>query len=388
MKRAVAARLDDDRQVPLRVLHAPWNVGGHPGQIARAERLLGLESHAVELRRHRYSFDCDEVLTDRDAHGLAVEAARWRLLRRALRDFDVIHLNFGQSILEPEPAPSPRSGFSHSVGRGAWQLYARAVWMADLPILKGFGKTIAVTFQGDDVRQGSALPPGPWPPGYYTERTDLWKRRAVARFDRYADLIYGLNPDIMRLLPARARFLPYANVEPRDWPDVGIVEGSGLIVAHAPTHRGIKGSEDVLATIERLRSEGEKIEILLVENKSPKAAHELYRKADLLIDQLLLGWYGGLAVEFMALGKPVLAHIREADLSCIPAEMRDELPVIDVTPETLYATLKDMLSQSRTALAELGRRGRRFVERWHDPREIAMHLARDYREAAGLGKDR
>ena len=33
--------------------------------------------------------------------------------------------------------------------------------------------------------------------------------------------------------------------------------------------------------------------------------------ADLVVDQLVLGWYGAVAVEAMALGRPVLAYIRE-----------------------------------------------------------------------------
>jgi hypothetical protein len=41
---------------------------------------------------------------------------------------------------------------------------------------------------------------------------------------------------------------------------------------------------------------------------------------------LFAGWYGGLAVELMALGKPVLAYIREEDLSFVDPQMRYELP--------------------------------------------------------------
>jgi glycosyltransferase involved in cell wall biosynthesis len=372
-------------QKRLRVLHAPWNIGGHPGQISRAERELGLDSHAVTLKENAYAFPIDEVLTAPGASAYAVERARIRLLRRALRDFDLVHFNFGQSILESETAPDPLGGFRHSAGRGLWQLYARAVWMADLPVLRAYGKGMAVTFQGDDARQGDASRTRDANsvahqvgPNYYTSRGDAWKRKVIARFARYSDLIYALNPDLLHVLPPRAQFLPYGNLDPREWPEIGLAGGDTLSIVHAPTHRGVKGTEFVVQVVEKLRAEGRKVELSIIEGHSVEAARALYRRADLLIDQLLIGWYGGLAVEFMALGKPVLAYLRREDLHFIPAEMAAELPIVQATPHSLYTVLKDLLDRPRSELAAIGRRGRSFVERWHDPRRIACRLGRDY----------
>ena len=44
---------------------------------------------------------------------------------------------------------------------------------------------------------------------------------------------------------------------------------------------------------ERLKREGMPIELLLVENVPFAEAQRMYRRADLLVDQLLVGWYGG-----------------------------------------------------------------------------------------------
>ena len=45
---------------------------------------------------------------------------------------------------------------------------------------------------------------------------------------------------------------------------------------------------------ERLKREGMPIELLLVENVPFAEAQRMYRRADLLVDQLLVGLYGGL----------------------------------------------------------------------------------------------
>ena len=87
-----------------------------------------------------------------------------------------------------------------------------------------------------------------------------------------------------------------------------------LIFAHAPSHRGAKGTAFVLAAAEQLRTEGYRFELELIEGLARDKAIERYAACDVVIDQLLAGWYGGLGVEAMALGKPVVAYIREGDL--------------------------------------------------------------------------
>ncbi len=44
----------------------------------------------------------------------------------------------------------------------------------------------------------------------------------------------------------------------------------------------------------------------------------------------------------MALGKPVVSYVRESDLGFLPAEMREEMPVQNVTPQTLVDRLEEI----------------------------------------------
>ena len=70
---------------------------------------------------------------------------------------------------------------------------------------------------------------------------------------------------------------------------------------------------------------------------------DAYQSIDVLIDQIYGGWYGGLAVEAMALGKPVLGYIREDDLKFIPPEMAENLPIVKTCPETLQENLISLI---------------------------------------------
>ena len=372
---------------PLRVLHCPSAIGGHPQGLARAERAIGLASRSISFVEHPLGFEADETLVPEGTSAWRAEAARFRLLVRAIRDFDVIHFNFGRTIAPSLDSVARAEAMGPAWLASAYRVYASLLEFRDLPLLRLAGKRIAVTFQGDDARQGDECakrfeinPTDEVEPGYYTPESDARRRRVVAHFAKYAHLIYTVNPDLLHVLPGRARFVPYAHVDGKEIESKGTRQHSGPpVIVHAPTHRGVKGTRHVLAAFERLRSEGMRFEVRLVEGLSREAALAAYRDADLLVDQLLLGWYGGVAVEFMAMAKPVVCYVRESDLVGIPDGMRGDMPIIQATPESIYAVLRDWLEKPAEAWAELGQRSRRFVERWHDPETVALKLAADYR---------
>ncbi len=130
-----------------------------------------------------------------------------------------------------------------------------------------------------------------------------------------------------------------------------------------------------------LQDEGVEFDFQLVENLSYIEAKKLYQKADLLIDQLLIGWYGGLAVELMALGKPVICFIQPNDLQFVPIPMKADMPLIQATPTTIYEVLKEYLTYRQHNLKALGQLSRAYVETWHDSLKIAAFLKANYMEA-------
>lgn len=371
---------------PIRVLHCPTMTGGHPGQLARAERRLGLASIAVSLYVEPAAYETDEVVW-RPGDGLARrEFRRWRLIHRALRDFDVIHFNFGSSLMPRRVPLMPGEELRVSPPlQVVARIYARLVELRDLPLLHRAGKGIVVTYQGTDARQGDVTRDRyelslASVPGYFGDREDEGKRRSIAIFDRYADHIFALNPDLLAMLPDRAEFLPYAHVDPDAWIPSYREPGEVVRVVHAPTRRGVKGTQYVIDAVERLQAENVPLTLELIEGLTHAEAQRLYEGADIVVDQLLAGWYGGFAVEAMALGKPVISYLRDDDLARVPAEMRVDLPVISATPDTIADVLRRLATSERLLLHELGRRGRAYVERWHDPRTVAARVKGVYEE--------
>jgi hypothetical protein len=373
-----------------RVLHAPTSVGGHPQGLSRAQRALGIGSVNWIFQQTSMAYSVDRVLW-RPGQGLLTrEWARLRAIAQALR-FDVIHYNFGTCLSTPfPPTYTQPAGVFRRFAQAMHRRYLLLLCRFELATFKVLGKPIFVHYQGDDARQGDVLRARypvsmatRVPPDYYYAESDAFKRDMIRLLDAACDRIYAVNPDLLRVLPSRARFLPYGHVFLDEWkPAYTQLDVSRpLRIGHAPSNRAVKGSDLVLEALESLRLEGYRFELVLVEGVSVDEARKDYESIDVLVDQLFAGWYGGVAVEAMALGKPVLVYLRDEDLQLIPTEMRLDLPFIRVTPNTIRDGLQRVLSMSRHELFNLARRSRAFVERWHDPYRIAAELKADYEQA-------
>jgi glycosyltransferase involved in cell wall biosynthesis len=328
----------------MRILHTPWNVGGHPIGLARAERELGLDSEVVTFERDPFAFAVDRSYYREGRPPWRTAPTRLRFLAEALRRYDVFHFNFGSALLP------------------GWGL---PVAIDELPLLRRMGKVVIATFQGDDARPAGHQSDPPPPEA----RAGLERRRANARrrLLRYADRVFDLNPDMRQWLPG-AMFCPYASFDPRDVTPVPPRVDGELTVLHAPSNRTSKGTAEVLAAIDDVRARGVPVRLDLVEGVTRAEALARLAQADIAIDQLKIGWYGGFAVEAMSLGKPVLCFIHDEEPGDNP--FGDELALVRTTAATVADDLMALVADPDRRLRD-GAAGRRFVERFHDPRTVA-----------------
>jgi len=148
-----------------------------------------------------------------------------------------------------------------------------------------------------------------------------------------------------------------------------------LRIVHASNHRMFKGTRFLIEAVEQLRAEGESIDLVLVERVPNDRAVELYRSADVIFDQCLMGSHGYFALEGMALGKPVMCFVRDPARYLLKP---DECPIINTHVSTLKEDLR-RLARARAQLPEIGRRSRRYVETYFSLPAFADRLADAYR---------
>jgi glycosyltransferase involved in cell wall biosynthesis len=373
---------------PLRILHVPNDLGGHPRALAMAQRKLGHDAVCVSLSHSPLGFNGDEshdVPLGTPGRLLARERARFRLLWRSLAWADVIHCHFGQTLFSVRAQPirdRSRAGF----GETASVTYARALWLRDLALWRMAGKRVVMTFYGDDVRMVDlSVARNPHThlalPGLHEEfaRRDPWKRKLVTALARNGVTMFATNPDLLSGLPADAAFIPYGSVEPAmHQPEVSRATGT-LRFIHMPTDRDVKGTSLFVAAIEQLRREGVDCSLALVEGVTNAQALATLREHDVLLDQLRVGWFGAVAVEAMAMGKPAVAYLHPDDKAKTPAAYAAMLPIIETSPELVADRLRAVAAMPRAELIGLGHQSRHFVETWHTPESVARTVLEAYR---------
>lgn len=158
-------------------------------------------------------------------------------------------------------------------------------------------------------------------------------------------------------------------------------------VMHAPNHRGIKGTEFLLAAVDALRAEGLDIDLELVEGRTNAEVRRLMRDVDVLADQFILSGYGLAAIEGMASGLPVLCNLEDERVMRIYRlySFVGECPIVSASPELIAERLRTLVTQPEMR-RRLGEAGRRYVERFHSEEAAQYLFGSIYRKLLG-GED-
>ena len=320
----------------MRVLHSPVNVAGGPGAISAGLRELGVESTLLVFNERPFERGFDVNLELRDTSRLSSVPfnlpKQLRALRWAMREFDVFHFHAGLTL-------APRR--------------------ITLPLLRRARKGIVFQSWGSDLRGRSAS--------------------EVGYLQEAGAVIVGSY--LTRRLAPRGPWPEYDVVPPAivlsDWEPEPAEPGVVVRVAHAPSKRAVKGTEAVIAAVDALRGSGAPIELDLIEGVPNREARLRYAAADVIVDQLKIGWYGMFAIESMALSKPVVVHL-DADAAAETEEAFGlELPLVRADEGSLKNVLAGLL-EVRETLPELGRRSREYVEQVHAHTSVAARVLEIY----------
>jgi glycosyltransferase involved in cell wall biosynthesis len=340
----------------LRVLHAPAEIAGQASILARALRGLGIEAHSLAYNPGFPQYQPDEMLRY-DAMPPAPRYAGYlKTLARHVGRWDVMHFHFGRTLVPP-----------HNF---------------DLPLHHALGAKVVFHYHGCDIRNRAHMlathrhatctecDPFCNPPR---------QRVILAAARRWADAELVSTPDLLESAP-NARHLPVA-VDVADYPFCPPA-GPPKLVLHAPTNRLIKGTRYVERAYRSLAPRFPDVRFEVVERLPWTELRARLTEADAVVDQVFMGWYGMVAVEAMALGKPVLCFIRE------DFERRlDRCPIVRCTKDNLAERLAATLSVGIDR-ARIGAMGREYVERVHAAPVIAARLRDLYRTLGAGGAQR
>lgn len=332
---------------------------------ARAERLLGVRAVSVVTQSYFVTQAFDRQLSSSSHPRAWRYFVAWCALAWALLFARRIHTFYDAGFLPPDQ----RFIFN-----------ARELWL-----YRWFGLEHVLWSYGADVRTRAETQALGEPNccthcdaiGLHCICDSAKASQNLARLGRGATLMASMG-DMNEYLPMARQdlfFWPLDLSLPKFAPSVTPPSEGPLRVVHAPNHPQFKGSAYLAAAIDLLQAEGVAIELVRVERVPNDEALRIYRTADIVFDQCLIGFHGYFALEAMALGKPVMVFIRKPQYLLQP----HECPLINVSRDTIAATLRSF-ARDRSGLAELGRRGREYVARYYGLDAFAQRLALAYKE--------
>lgn len=334
----------------MKVLHLP--VGRQMIEMCAALRQIGIDATSCHFRERNVPLQPDLCLHLERMNSDERKKARRAFLVEAVKHYDVFHFHFGETFFKDR---------------------------SDLEFLKKHGKKLVVQHRGSDVRMLSIARRFDNP--YVRvkggrrreEKQIIRKLNELSRYIDHAIVAdHELRPyiqkhykhiHILRQFITLDKFIPVYPSKQNNKP----------LIIHAPTNNYLKGTEYVLKAIGRLRNKGLPFDFQIIENMTHNEAIRCYRKADIIIDQLLQGSFGVFALEGMALGKPVVCFIRD--------ELKDKypsgLPIVNANPTTCYDVLKNIVKRPNFRY-QIGVAGRNYVEKFYDSRKLGEELKTIY----------
>ena len=306
----------------LRVTHCPVNIAGIPWENVQALRRQGIDARLVVFERGTLHPEADWSLERRG--GLARRlTTQFAAFAKLAPETDIFHFYFGLTLI-------PKS--------------------IQFPLLRALRKKSVFHYLGSDIR------------GKSPEELAFGKRANAEIVGSY---------DAIRWVP-EAHVIP-PGLDLREFTPAPPSDNPRPLIVHAPSNREKKGTQQVIDACAQLD-----VELDIVEGVPHKQARERYARADIVVDQLRAGWHGVFALESMALGKPVVTHLKPDIVERSAEGFGLRVPIVPATSETLVDALR-LLVADPALRRSIGAASRAYVEAVHDIDRVADRLLDVYR---------
>lgn len=348
----------------MRVLHLPYNIASQISITVRALRDIGIDARGLVLNNSPIQADKGIKIFEQAScrkhpiRGLKQKLSWWYAIGSSIHWADVVHWHFG-----------------------SWTLYKGL----DLKFIAFLGKARLVEFWGSDIRIPEiAVRDNPYLAKLLSDPNNDYhisydgSRAIQEMFARYGfeclipgpELLAYVQRDLFPSIFKTEAGLILSEFAPK-YPDP---TRSRRVVAHVPSRLMVKGTPSVLRAVEQLKAQYN-FEFKLIHGVPHADALSMIRDCDIVLDQFVIGSFGTVALEAMALGKPVVCYIKPSLIPQLPSDC----PIVNANQDNLVEVLGSLLEDGRRQ-HELGREGRAYVEKYHDAHQIARQLVTIYQE--------
>ena len=151
------------------------------------------------------------------------------------------------------------------------------------------------------------------------------------------------------------------------------------LIVHSPSAKVAKGTYIIRKVIEKLKNDFD-FEYRELHNISRQDVLKVMEKADIFLDQIIVGGYGMASIEAMSFGKPVMCYIM---CEVFDSGLSHDCPIINTNPDNLELQLVRLISDGKLR-HEIGIKSRAYVEKYHDADIVCKDLVNHYKSSYKL----
>ena len=212
-------------------------------------------------------------------------------------------------------------------------------------IYKMLGKSVIMHFVGTDIRSVDYIL---WKEKNifeflnknvkYTKSLN-WQKVLINQSLKYADKILVSSPDLKDVIPEAIYYpvvIDYKKIEKELFElNSSKKHKNEIVILHAPSNPKMKGTEIIHKVLKKIEANYKEFNIRLelpADTDTPYAERystsrydlfKFYNNADIVIDQLIIGWYGLQAVEALIANNQVISYVDEN----LKAELYPNCPI-------------------------------------------------------------
>jgi glycosyltransferase involved in cell wall biosynthesis len=352
----------------MNILFLPNNIASLPSITANAiNKIEGVEAKSLVYSIHKYQTVNQETIILPNRFISLKNPFKWlyaqwdftRQLKKWIKWADVFHYTWG---------PACKNG-------------------KDLKWIKKMKKPVFIEWVGSDIRDSEFLS-GINP--YYKQafkngyeysllESGQHKKNVEQHFYNvgampmcWPEMSLYLNT---KLFPKYLPLMQRINIKEFS-PEFPSIQNLRPLIVHSPSAKITKGSNIIIAEVEALKSELE-FDFVLLHNKSREEVLAMMKKADIFIDQIIIGSHGMATLEAFAFGKPVMCYLIP---QVFERGLPGECPIINTNPDNLREQLVKLITSPQMRY-DIGRKSREYVEKYHDAEKISKQLLKTYSEA-------
>lgn len=252
-------------------------------------------------------------------------------------------------------------------------------------IYKMLGKRVVMHFVGSDVRNPEYLY---WKSENlisflngekFLKKTKSWQDALIRDSIKYADYILVSTPDLLEIVPGAHYYPVVIDFEKFDSEVNGVMDlaekkvmTGKFTILHAPSNDKVKGTALIHDVLDRIAARySDKIELITPGDNIRKTGnlysvsrYELFglmQRSNIMIDQMVIGWYGLQSLEGLLCGNTVLCYIEKG----LEQYLYHDCPIVVVNALTLESEMDRRIREAYHLTVDEIIRNIEWVRKYH-----------------------